>query len=171
MGDAVPADGTTFANQGACVAYGAQGGQFGSPLPATTGTGTFDGTLNTTDAHAAWSSRAGSLCWGETDAYYDTYQVTLSAASTLTVTMQGQASNSGSLFDPVLELYSGSYNAANGCTNLIATNDDGPGIGPDSQMTQNVSAGTYVVVATAFQGWDFPGSAGTGTYTLTITAS
>jgi hypothetical protein len=57
------------------------------------------------------------------------------------------------------------------CTNLIATNDDGLGIGPDAQITQSVPAGTYVVVATTFWSWDFLGGGATGTYKLTITAS
>ena len=165
------ADGTTFANQGACVSYGTQGGRSGTPPPATTGTGAFTGALDTSDAHQTWANVPGPFCGGEFDAHYDTYQVTLSAASTLTITMQGQSSNNGSLYDPILELYSGSYDPAHVCTNLIATNDDGLGIGPDSQITQSVPAGTYVVVATTFWPWDFLGGGATGTYKLTITAS
>lgn len=93
---------------------------------------------------------------------YDAYTVTL-APGPLLIDMRGADSGGGTLADPFLALYRGSFNPAAPCTNLAASNDDFDAT-RDAEITlASITGGMYVIVATAF---DAPPS-GLGTYTLT----
>ena len=104
-----------------------------------------------------------SLSTSGTAVHYDAYPVT-HQGGTLTIALRGGGSGSGTLSDPYLHLYSGSFDPANPCTNWLAGNDDNGG-SVDSLISATYPAGTYVIVATAF------GSRETGTYRLTSNAT
>lgn len=67
-------------------------------------------------------------------------------------------------FDTFLLLYAGTFNPSSPLTNLVALNDDFPGIGTSaSGFTYTLTAGAvYTVVSTAFS------NTGLGNYTTTI---
>ena len=159
-----------FKNEGACVAYAAKGGVL-VPVSSTTGTGTFSGALTTSDPlsqipHLSGGGGCSLVNYGDLS-HFDAYQVTLGETSTLTVTMQGLRSGGGTLDNPYLALYSGSFDAANVCsTNLLGTVD---GYNGAQLVSGPLPAGTYTVVALSF--WTQYTTLELGTYQLGIAAS
>ena len=101
---------------------------------------------------------------GVTAAHYDVYPLT-HPGGTLTIELRGASSGSGTLSDPYLHLYSGSFDPASPCTNWVEGDDDGGDVGFNSLISGTYPAGTYVIVATSF------GSGATGTYQLTYNAT
>lgn len=96
---------------------------------------------------------------------YDVYTIA-HVGGQMTINMMGVDSGSGTLKDPHLSLYLGSFDPNNPCANLVDQDDDS-GTGWDARIVVTVPPGTYVIVASAFGWgtfWDF------GTYVLTATA-
>lgn len=111
----------------------------------TTGSPTFNRPLTTT-----------SLSGVGTAVAYDVIAFTVGTSGSY-----GFALDSAS-FDTFLALYSGSFNPANGLTNVLAVDDDS-GPGSNSLLSFNLSTGVnYFAVATGFGNQDF------GSYLLTI---
>ncbi len=114
-----------------------------------TGDPTFNRVLDGSDAaHGCFLSGTG------TAVPYDLYTFALSR--TVKIDLQG-----GTLVDPFLLLYSGVFDPANPCANLVAADDDsGGGLAP--QIFTTLAPGNYVIVATTFANGQ------QGTYTLTL---
>jgi CSLREA domain-containing protein len=99
---------------------------------------------------------SGAICIPTgTSVYYDAYTYSHTGGP-LSIEM-----TAGTMTDPFLALYSGSFDPLNPCTNFVAANDDSI-TGLDSKLVLNLPAGTYVIVATSSANGD------TGTYDLTI---
>lgn len=99
---------------------------------------------------------------------FDTYTVNAAAGQLyLNASVRGADSGGGTLSDPFVVIYQGSFNPATPCANLVAADDDG-GIGFDSNATVLVppAGGTYVIVVTTFANTTPP-----GTYTLLVSRS
>jgi len=117
-----------------------------APLPAATAVANTNETFATAygagDVTAAWVGFSGSTqtmahdvspgC-GSTTARDAVYSFTLTATTTVTITLQGSS------FNTVLGLY-------NGAMALIQCNDNAPGLGTRSAITRSLAAGTYYVV-------------------------
>jgi len=80
----------------------------------------------------------------------------------LIIDMAALGAGVGTLGDPFLALYSGSFDPANPCVNFVASDDDS-GVGYDSIIFVNLPPGQYVIVATSYANGQ------TGTYQLTVT--
>ncbi|HID87414.1 MAG TPA: hypothetical protein EYP55_08560, partial [Anaerolineae bacterium] len=97
-----------------------------------------------------------------TAVFYDTY--TIAGGGTLVISMRGTWSGAGTLPDPFVVLYDGSFDPANPCTNFVAAGDNG-GVGYDTLLEVEVPFGTYVIVATSYDDGQ------TGTYDLRVEQS
>lgn len=124
-------------------------------LPLASHAATINGEL--TASSPVWDRRQPidmpSPCGPGTQDYpYDSYPITHSGG-TLTIEMKGISSSSGTLLDPYLYLYSGSFDPDSPCDNFLARNDDG-GDGVDARISANYDAGDYVIVATTYDDVD-----------------
>lgn len=133
------------------------------PPPARSGFGTFAGALTATDPvfdrfgpDFAPPTVAPCATGGVAAYLYDTYAVTHSGGPmTISTTL-------GTLPDSQLQVYSGSFNPAAPCQNIVASDNDSGG-GQASRISAIFPAGNYiVVVASRIAGAHY------GTYTLTI---
>ncbi|NVN88815.1 MAG: DUF4214 domain-containing protein [Rhodopseudomonas sp.] len=116
------------------------------------------------DDYAANTGTVGRVTVGgsatgtiETAGDNDWFRVNLTAGTTYTINLQGNASGHGTLADPYLTLYNSSGQA-------IASDDDS-GTGYDSLLTFTPTAsGSYYVGASAY-------SSGTGTYSVSVSGA
>lgn len=95
--------------------------------------------------------------------YYDVYPI-VHDGGTLTVEMRGKDSGSGTLADPYLYLFGGSFDPAQPCTNVVEWDDDSGDADYDSKIEGDFPAGNYVIVATSYDEYD--DDDGVGTYQL-----
>lgn len=79
--------------------------------------------------------------------------------------MRGSPSGNGTLTDPLIVLYRGSFDPANPCSNVAGVDDDSGGVGFDAALTLTTSGGSYVVVATSFANGQL------GTYVLDVVSN
>lgn len=100
---------------------------------------------------------------GEAGYAYDIYPIS-HAGGTLTIEMRGSSSASGTLLDPYVFLYSGSFDPASPCTNLVGFDDDG-GTDWDSLLSGEYEKGNYVIVASSYDTLTYSNDA-LGTYRL-----
>lgn len=131
---------------------------------------TINGALTASDP--VWDRYAASdttpCAWDSDETqryYYDVYPIT-HGGGTLTVEMKGEDSDSGTLSDPYIYLFSGTFNPAQPCPNLVAEDDD-DGDGWDAKIEADLPAGNYVIVATTYDNFqDEDDGYGLGTYQL-----
>lgn len=126
--------------------------------------GSFDLAVRSDDAGDTFASArptvVGTRFRGELSSPEDRdfFAVTLEAGETYRLALRGEDSNAGTLVDPSLKIWRGSFRNPD----LVAANDDA-GKGQDAFLLFTPNAtGTYVVEATS------PGGLGTGTYLLDV---
>lgn len=108
------------------------------------------------------TSRTGSISY---NGDYDTFNTTFIAGLTYSVAAKGASSGSGSLVDPNIALYQGSYTT--GEKPLLFDDDIVDGVNRDGQITFKIAAGgtgTYAL------GVGEQGGNAIGSYTLTVSA-
>ena len=102
---------------------------------------------------------AFTACDGPTT-FYDVYPVE-HLGGTLAVAQRGRSTCGGTLLDPFLALYAGSFDPNDPCTNLVDQVDDVCSL--DAFLSADLDPGTYVVVAASL--------GQTGSYALEFGAS
>ena len=118
---------------------------------------TIPATTSTTASITSNGSVTGTI---DASGDQDWYSIYMYAGATYTVSLQGQATSAGTLYDPYLN---GIYNSA-GTYITNTANDDG-GTGRDAQVSFTpTTSGTYYIAASAYQFY-------TGTYTLSVAAT
>lgn len=132
---------------GACLALGllASGAATAAPV-------TVSGELTAGDPTFYRPNASGPCTVSGNLTHYDTYTI-VHGGGPLVIDMRGEDSDSGTLSDPFLHLYSGSFNPAQPCQNWVAGNDDyADEESVNSHLSLTLPAGNYVIVATSFAG-------------------
>ncbi len=121
---------------------------------------TITGALTSTDATFNRPFTLTSLSGVGTAVHYDTFSFLGAAGGSYEFKM---APGAGSTVDTFLLLYAGSFDPSSPLTNLVALNDDVPGVNYSAFSYTLTAGAVYTVVSTAFNNTDL------GSYTTTVT--